>query len=103
MSFTISGSLASICHPYQPFYGSHRLDPVMIWPPGLDHGAFVVSPDSVWYAQVLLLFSATSQTDTGSKTFECALVSTARTQRWKHTMTLRMVLIVDIVTIDIIV
>ncbi len=28
-----------------PFYGSHRLDPVMIRPPGLDHGAFVVSPD----------------------------------------------------------
>ena len=69
------------CNPFpaKPFYGSHRLDPVMIRPPGLDHGAFVVSPDSVWYAQVLLLFSATSQTDTGSKTFECALVSTLET------------------------
>ena len=65
--------------PAKSFYGSHRLDPVMIRPPGLDHGAFVVSPDSVWYAQVLLLFSATSQTDTGSKTFECALVSTLET------------------------
>ena len=42
------------CNPFpaKPFYGSHRLDPVMIRPPGLDHGAFVVSPDSVWYAQV---------------------------------------------------
>ncbi len=35
--------------------------------------------DSVWYARVLLLFSATPQTDTGSKTFECALVSTLET------------------------
>ncbi len=51
----------------------------MIRPPGVDHGAFVVSPDSVWYARVLLLFSATSQTDTGSKTFQCALVSTLET------------------------
>ncbi len=69
------------CNPFpaKPFYGSHRLDPVMIRLPGLDHGAFVVSPDSVWYAQVLLLFSATSQTDTGSKTFECTLVSTLET------------------------
>ena len=65
--------------PAKPFYGSHRLDLIMIRPPGLDHGAFVVSPDSVWYARVLLLFSATSQTDTGSKTFEYALVSTLET------------------------
>ena len=62
--------------PAKPFYGSHRLDHVMIWPPGFDNGAFMISPDSVWYALVLLLFSATSQTDTGSKTFDCALVST---------------------------
>jgi hypothetical protein len=57
------------CNPFpvKPFYGSHRLeslDLVMIRPPGLDHGAFVMSPDSVWYARVLLLFLATSQTDT---------------------------------------
>jgi hypothetical protein len=51
----------------------------MIRPPGIDNGAFVVSPDSVWYARVLLLFTATSQTDTGLKTFECALVSTLET------------------------
>ena len=59
--------------------GIATLDPVMIRPPGLDNGAFVLSPDSVWYAQVLLLFSATAQNDTGSKTFECALVSTLET------------------------
>jgi hypothetical protein len=43
------------------------------------HGAFVVSPHSVWYARVLLLFSASAMTDTGSKTCECALVSTLET------------------------
>ena len=64
------------CNPFpaKPFHGSHRLDLVMIRPPGIDNGAFVVSPDSV-----LLLFTATSQTDTGSKTFDCALVSTLET------------------------
>ncbi len=37
------------CNPFpaNPFYGSHLLDPVMIRPPGLDHGAVVVSPDPV--------------------------------------------------------
>ena len=51
------------------------MDPVMIRPPGIDNGAFVVSPESVWYARVLLLFSASAMTDTGSKSFDCALVS----------------------------
>ena len=69
------------CNPFpaKPFHGSHRLDLVMIRLPGIDNGAFVVSPDSVWYARVLLLFSASAMTDTGSKTFECALVSTLET------------------------
>ncbi len=52
------------------------MDLVMIRPPGIDNGAFVVTPDSVWYARVLLLFSASAATDTGSKSFDCALVST---------------------------
>ena len=51
--------------PAKPFYGSHRLDLVVIRPLGIDNGAFVVSPDSVWYARVLLLFSASAVTDTG--------------------------------------
>ena len=55
------------------------MDPVMIRPPGIDNGAFVLSPESVWYARVLLLFSASSLTDTGSKSFDCALVSTLET------------------------
>ena len=51
----------------------------MIRPPGIDNGTFVVSQDTVWYALVLLLFSASAMTDTGSKSFECALVSTLET------------------------
>ena len=55
------------------------MDLVMIRPPGIDNGAFVVSQESVWYARVLLLFSASAMTDTGSKSFDCALVSTLET------------------------
>ena len=55
------------------------MDPVMTRPPGIDNGAFVVSPESIWYASVLLLFFAATMTDTGSKSFNCALVSTLET------------------------
>jgi hypothetical protein len=51
----------------------------MIRPQGVDNGAFVVSPETVWYARVLLLFSASAATDTGSKSFKYALVSTLET------------------------
>jgi hypothetical protein len=51
----------------------------MIRPPGINNGAFVVSPNSVWYARVLLLFSASAMQDSGSKSFKCALVSTLET------------------------
>jgi hypothetical protein len=71
------------CNPFpeKQFYGSHRLDLVMIGPPGIHNGAFLVSPDTVWYARtwILLLFSAAAMTDTGSKSFDCALVSTLET------------------------
>jgi hypothetical protein len=69
------------CNPFpaKTFHGSHRMDLVMIRPPGIENGAFVVSLDSVWYARVLLLFSASAMTDTRSKTFQCALVSTLET------------------------
>ncbi len=65
--------------PEKPLYGSHLLDLVMIWPPCIDYGAFVVTPDSVWYALVLLLFSASAQTDTGYNLFDCALWLTLET------------------------
>ena len=76
-----SGVQRVYCNPFpaKPFHGSHQLDPVMIQPPGIDNGAFMASPDSDWYARVLFLFIATAQTDTGSKTFDCALVSTLET------------------------
>ncbi len=32
--------------PAKQFYGSHRLD--LMIRPGIDHGAFVVSPSTVW-------------------------------------------------------
>ena len=69
------------CNPFpaKTFHGCHRLDLVMIRPPGIDNGAFVVSPDSVWYARVLLLFSASAMKDTGFKSFECAPVSMLET------------------------
>jgi hypothetical protein len=69
------------CNPFpsKMFYGSRRMEPIMIRPPGIDNGAFVVSPDIVWYACVLLLFSASAMTDTGSKSFDCAFVSTLET------------------------
>ncbi len=43
------------------------------------NGPFVVSPDTVWYARVLLLFSASATTDTESKPFDCTHVSTLET------------------------
>ena len=55
------------------------MDPVIIRPPGIDKGAFVVTPESIWYARVLLLFSASAMKDTGSKSFDCALISTLET------------------------
>jgi hypothetical protein len=51
----------------------------MIRPPGIDNGPFVVLPEKVWYARVLLLFSASAKTDSASKFFDCALVSTMET------------------------
>ena len=54
-----SGVQRVYCNPFpaKTFHASHRMDFVMIRPPGIDNGAFVVSPDTVWYARVLLLFS----------------------------------------------
>ena len=42
------GMLPVYCNPFskKPFYGSHRLDLVMIRPPGTDHGGFAGSLDS---------------------------------------------------------
>jgi hypothetical protein len=44
------------CNPFsaKPFYGSHWMDLVMLRPPGIEEGGFVVTPDSVWYARASL-------------------------------------------------
>lgn len=65
------------CDPFpkKMFYGRNRQDLALVRPPGIEHGGFVLTPDSVWYCRVLLLFSFSAMTDTGSKSFDCALVS----------------------------
>ncbi len=74
--------------PAKPLYGSHQLDPVMIWPQGIDNEAFAVSLETVWYARVLILFSASAKTDTGYSPSTVHLF-----RRWKHTTILKMVTI----------
>jgi hypothetical protein len=69
------------CNPFpaKTFHGSHCFSFIMIGPQGVDNGSFVVSPDTLWYTRVFLLFSASAATDTGSKSFECILVMTLET------------------------
>jgi hypothetical protein len=67
--------------PTTQLNGSHpsQLDLVMILPPGIDNRASVVSPGTVWYAWVLLLFSPLlRQTQDPSP----SIVHLCR--RWKH-------------------
>ena len=49
-----SGVQRVYCNPFpaKTFHASHRMDFVMIRPLGIENGAFVVSPDTVWYARV---------------------------------------------------
>ena len=69
------------CDPFPKklYYGSNRMDLVFVRPPGVEYRGFVLTPDSVWYYRVLLLFSTKVLTDTGSKKLDCALVSTLKT------------------------
>ena len=55
------------------------MDIAFVHPPGVQPGGFVLTPDSVWYCRVLLLFSTSALIVTGSKTFDGALVSTLET------------------------
>ena len=61
--------------PKKLFHGRNRQDLALLRPPGIDPGGFTLTPDSVYYCKILLLFSFSSMTDTGSKSFDCALVS----------------------------
>ena len=65
------------CDPFPKklFHGRNRQDLALVRPPGIEPGGFLLTPDSVWYCRVLLLFSFSAMTDTGSRSFECALVS----------------------------
>ena len=40
-----------------PYYGARRQDLVFFPQPGVEINAVALSPDTVWYARVLLLFS----------------------------------------------
>ena len=70
----------------------------MIRPPGIDHGAFVVSPSTVWYARVLLLFLPLLQ-----ETLDPSPSNVTLCRRSKHTTILRTVIICVLLIIDIIV
>jgi hypothetical protein len=52
------------------------MDLVMMCPPGILAGAFVVSPDPTWHTRVFLPFSLTVALGAWSKSYDCALVST---------------------------
>ena len=64
------------------------MDPVMIRPPGIDNGAFVLSPESIWYARVLL------------STLDPSLSIVPLYRPWKRMMILKMVImcIIHIIT-----
>ena len=54
--------------------GSNRHDLVVMRPPGVACGSFVLSMDNLWFCRVLLLFSIEAETDNGIKKFNCAFV-----------------------------
>jgi hypothetical protein len=87
------------CNPFP----AKPLTAVTAWtssfrPPGIDHGAFVVSPSTVWYARVLLLFLPLQQ-----QTLDPSPSNVTLCRLWKHTTILRTVIICVILIIDIIV
>ena len=71
------------------------MDRVFVRPPGVQPGGSVLTPDSVWYCHVLLLFSASAVTDTGSLIVDWS-------QHSKHMKTQEIVIIVIIAIICLI-
>ena len=73
------------CYPFpeKPFYGSHRVELVMIQPLGPDVRVSAMKPLLVRPVLSGMLgyysFETSATTDNGSKSFECALVSTLET------------------------
>ena len=71
--------------PSKPFHGSHRLDMVMIRPPGIDNGAFVVLSGMLGFCfcSQHLLWLTLDPSPSNAHWY----------RHWKHTMILRMVII----------
>jgi hypothetical protein len=91
------------CNPFpaKPFYGSHHMYLVMIRPPGLDHGPFVV----LWHCRQIQfgMHGFCSFPRPHHKTAPGPKRLTVHScQRWKQTTLLKMVVVVIIVNIDII-
>jgi hypothetical protein len=102
LGHTTYNGVQRVCHdPFHTklFYGSHQMDLIMIRPPGIETGAFVVSSDSVWHARVWLLFSATAGTDAGQSHL---IVPSYRHCQWKRTMIPKILIIVIMCIICII-
>ena len=87
------------CNPFpaKPFYGSHRLDLVMIQPQGVDHGAFVVLQIQFGMHGFYSFSLPHHKPTPGPKR-----LNVHSCQGWKHKTTLNMVIIGIIVLIDII-
>jgi hypothetical protein len=79
--------------PAKPLYGSHRLDLGMIRLPGLENGAFVVTPDSRFCSFSLPPHKPTPNPNR---------LTVLSCRRLKHMTILRMV-IIDIIVIIVII
>ncbi len=91
--FKFKGVQRVYCNPFpaKPFDGSHPR------PPGLNHGAFVVSPGSVGCTDFAPFLSNITNRHRGPKR-----LTVHSCQRWKHMTILKMVIIVINVNIEII-
>jgi hypothetical protein len=94
--------------PEKQFHGSHRLDLVMILQFqnfGVGNRAFVVSPDTVWYARALLPFPSSVMTNSGPTMDPSPSIVPFYQpyQPWKHTMLLKMVLTTSVSLIMILI
>jgi hypothetical protein len=82
--------------PAKPFHCSHHLHLVLILPPGIDHGGFMVTPNSVG----MLGFCSSAQC-LHKLTQDPSRLTMTSCRRWKHTTILRMVIIIIIAIIYI--
>jgi hypothetical protein len=94
--FRLFGTL-SIGHPLHPgyqrvqcwpfkdllYYGANRQNHVIVRPPNTVAANFKLTPDSVWYCKVLLLFYVEAITDSAPKQYRCADVSVLEQQKAK--------------------